>query len=155
MPIVCFWRTWRRLLGLLQSNEIPHPQTSGCVLSSQRHHAPGKTLGKDHERAAWTNKSWTRCVAAWQPWGVPPEAPDKVPEGSLVHQGEWLPSKFSRWFPKQMSSISKQVQSIFKRRANIKQSPSKCKQSYKEKKIMKSRDIQIVRESSKSSSSEQ
>jgi hypothetical protein len=43
---------------------------------------------------------------------VLPKAPDKVLEGSLVHQGEWLPSKFSRWVPEQAKQNAAEVQAI-------------------------------------------
>jgi hypothetical protein len=43
---------------------------------------------------------------------VPPKAPDKVLEGSLVHQGEWLPSKFSRLVPEQAKQDAAEVQAI-------------------------------------------
>jgi hypothetical protein len=35
-----------------------------------------------------------------------------VLEGSLVHQGEWLPSKFSRWVPEQAKQDYAKVQAI-------------------------------------------
>jgi hypothetical protein len=43
---------------------------------------------------------------------VLPKAPDKVPEGSLVYQGEWLPSKFSRWVPEQAKQNATEVRAI-------------------------------------------
>jgi hypothetical protein len=43
---------------------------------------------------------------------VPPKAPDKMPEGSLVHKGEQPPSKFSRWVSLQAKKNPKEVQAI-------------------------------------------
>jgi hypothetical protein len=43
---------------------------------------------------------------------VLPKAPDKVLEGSLVHQVKWLPSKFSRWVPEQAKQSAAEVQAI-------------------------------------------
>jgi hypothetical protein len=43
---------------------------------------------------------------------VLPKAPDKVLEGSVVHHGEWLPSKFSRWVPEQAKQNATEVQAI-------------------------------------------
>jgi hypothetical protein len=54
---------------------------------------------------------------------VLPKAPDKVLEGSLVHQGEWLHSTFSRWVPEQAKQNAIEVQAIQEKK-------KKCKKSH-------------------------
>ena len=63
----------------------------------------------------------------------------------LVHQGGWLPSKFSRWFPEGKSSISKQVQGS----TNLGQCPKK----FKKKNQKKSNSIKIPSSQGKKSPS--
>jgi PIN domain nuclease of toxin-antitoxin system len=55
---------------------------------------------------------------------VPPKAPYKVLEGSLVHQGEWLPSKFSRWVPEQAKQNAAEVRAIQEKKKK------ECKKSH-------------------------